>query len=228
MPGPSFGLPARKACPREFGSICEDCYADDGCYRFSGPQNALAVRFKWTIESMRTIEGFNAWVNYVVEAIRASGCEYFRVHDSGDVFNPAYARAWLAVCQHLPEVKFWIPTRAYQQSGKAVAVFAPILHALRQLAQLPNVTVRPSALNFGDCPPKVEGLHAGTTADNPDVFRVKQCPAKSQGGRCGDCRTCWDDKTCPVSYARHGRRRRKVEYFRRPASTLIQIAAAAV
>jgi hypothetical protein len=180
---------------------------------------------------MRTVEGFNAWVDYVADAIRRSGCEYFRVHDSGDIFNPNYARAWLAVCQQLPEVKFWIPTRAYQRAGCPIEWFDPILNTLRELAQLPNVTVRPSALNFGAYPPVVEGLHAGTTADNPDVFRVKQCPAKQQGGRCLDCRTCWDDKTCPVSYARHGRRRARRDYFRRPsaaaASTLIQITTAA-
>jgi hypothetical protein len=217
--------------PAGIGSICGSWYADDGCYRFSGPQNALAVRFKWTVESVRTVEGFNAWVDYVATAIRASGCEYFRVHDSGDIFNSNYAPAWLAVCAQLPEVKFWIPTRAYQRAGCPVEWFDPILKTLRQLAMLPNVTVRPSALKFGDQAPVVPGLHSGTTADNPDVFRVKQCPAYRQDGRCGDCRTCWDDKTCPVSYKRHGRRRKKVDYFRRPAaavaSPLIQITIAA-
>jgi hypothetical protein len=179
---------------------------------------------------MRTVEGFNAWVDYVCDAIRRDGCEYFRVHDSGDVFNPTYARAWLAVCERLPEVRFWIPTRGYQQRGIAVSESDALLAVLRELATLSNVTVRPSALNFGEYPPVVAGLHAGTTADNPDIFRVKQCPAYQQDGRCEDCRTCWEEKTLPVSYKRHGHRRRKVAYFRRPAaavpSPLIQITAA--
>jgi hypothetical protein len=74
---------------------------------------------------------------------------------------------------------------------------------LRRMATLPNVTVRPSALDFGDYAPAVAGLHAGTSAGQPDVFRAAACPAYSQGGHCGDCRTCWDDKDVPVNYPRH-------------------------
>jgi len=31
----------------------------------------------------------------MVAAIRESGCRYFRVHDSGDMFSAAYAECWL-------------------------------------------------------------------------------------------------------------------------------------
>src|SRR4030095_4598120 len=34
MPGPSWSLPAHKACPRANGTICDGCYAAKGCYRF--------------------------------------------------------------------------------------------------------------------------------------------------------------------------------------------------
>jgi hypothetical protein len=136
-------------------------------------------------------------------AITESGCEYFRVHDSGDMFNARYAEAWLVVCTRLPHVKFWIPTRAYQQPNRQLPVFDSLLATLRKLAQLPNVTVRPSALNFGDHAPQVPGLHAGSTAAMPDIFRARQCPAYAQGGECGDCRACWDDKSTPVSYCKH-------------------------
>ena len=86
---------------------------------------------------------------------------------------------------------------------RPLAVFDPLLGVLRKLAALPNVTVRPSALNFGDNAPTVAGLHAGSTAAMPDIFRAKQCPAPTQNNNCGDCRACWEAKDTPVAYARH-------------------------
>src|SRR5262245_36717454 len=70
MPGPSFSLPAHKACPRANGNICDSCYAEKGCYRFRGPKQAQSVRFAWTVECMRTPTGRQAWITYMVSAIR--------------------------------------------------------------------------------------------------------------------------------------------------------------
>lgn len=203
MPGPSWSLPAHKACPRANGTICDSCYAAKGCYQYSTTRNAQNVRFRWTVESLRTAEGLFSWIDTMVAAIQETGCEYFRVHDSGDMFSARYAQAWLEVCLRLPHVKFWIPTRAWQQPAGPLPVFDPLLNTLRQLAALPNVTVRPSALNFGDLAPAVAGLHAGSTAGFPDVFRAKQCPARNQGNQCGDCRACWEERDTPISYCRH-------------------------
>jgi hypothetical protein len=115
------------------------------------------------------------------------------------MFNAAYAQCWLQVCQQLPRVKFWIPTRAWQQPSGPLPVLDPLMGVLRQLAQLPNVTVRPSALNFGDSAPGVAGLQAGSTADGPGA----QCPSASQGGKCRECRVCWDSPAVAVSYRKH-------------------------
>src|SRR5215467_11443010 len=81
MPGPSWSLPAHKACPRAAGTICDSCYASKGCYRYNTTQNAQAARFAWTVQCMRTPEGRASWVATMTAAIRAAGCEYFRVHD---------------------------------------------------------------------------------------------------------------------------------------------------
>jgi len=203
MPGPSWSLPAHKSCPRANGDICDSCYAENGCYRYRETRHAQETRFRWTVECMRTDEGFAQWVSTIVDAIQKLGCTYFRVHDSGDMFNPRYAQAWLEVCRQLLEVRFWISTRTWQQPSGALPIFDPIMATMRELAKLPNVTVRPSALNFGDHAPIVAGLHSGSTAAMTDVFRAAQCPAYRQGGYCGACRTCWDDKDIPVSYSRH-------------------------
>src|SRR5215471_16433024 len=87
MPGPSWSLPAHKACPRANGTICDGCYASKGCYRYSTTRNAQEVRFRWTVESVRTPEGRFVWIDTMAAAIAETGCKYFRVHDSGDMFN---------------------------------------------------------------------------------------------------------------------------------------------
>jgi hypothetical protein len=149
---------------------------------------------------MKTAEGRELWIQTLTAAI--AGEQYFRVHDAGDMFNPAYADSWYQICFRLPETKFWIPTRAYQQAAGPLPVFDPVLNILRKLALLPNVTVRPSALNFGDGAPVVAGLHAGSTAEFTGNG-VYHCPAPVQDGDCGDCRQCWEGKHEPVSYSKH-------------------------
>ncbi len=203
MPGLAFGLPAHKACPRKKGTICDSCYAHKGCYSWKSAKHAQQTRFAWTRDCMRTDEGMMLWVSVMVQAIMKE--EYFRIHDSGDFFNVRYARAWVMVCRALPATKFWAPTRAWQGGVMGLLpVYDPLLNALRELAALPNVTVRPSALDFGDLPPVVQGLHAGSTADMSDASKAYQCPAKAKyDGHCGPCRHCWDNKTTPVNYPKH-------------------------
>jgi hypothetical protein len=152
---------------------------------------------------MRTDDGMLLWVKTMIAAL--VGETYFRIHDSGDFFNPRYAKAWLLVCKALPATKFWAPTRAWQGGVMGLLpVYDPLLNVLRELAALPNVTVRPSALDFGDLPPVVSGLHAGSTADMSDASKAYQCPAKAKyDGHCGPCRHCWDNKTESVNYPKH-------------------------
>jgi hypothetical protein len=200
MPGKSFSLPAHKSCPRAHGDICDNCYAEKGTYTFPSTINAQRVRFDWTVQSMRTPESMAAWVDHMAVAINALRTEYFRVHDSGDMFNAHYAECWYRVAVRCPSKKVWIPTRAWQIPNSVLPVLDPVMTWLRRLAALPNVTVRPSALNFGDDAPIVPRLHAGSTAANAAAW---QCPAHLQGNECGQCRHCWDAKDEPVSYQRH-------------------------
>jgi hypothetical protein len=135
----------------------------------------------------------------MVSAILASGATWFRGHDSGDFFNIAYVEAWTSVCRELPNVWFWFPTREYQVKSD-FAMLNPRMDSLRKLASLPNVTVRPSALEIGEAAPNVTGLHAGSAVGNAAAY---QCPAYSQNGECGDCRHCWTERDTPVSYPLH-------------------------
>lgn len=108
---------------------------------------------------------------------------YFRVHDSGDMFSPAYADMWHAVCADLADVHFWIPTRSWHGTPR-------ILRQLVVLNELPLVAVRPSALHLEEDAPRVPGLAAGTGAKSEGY----NCPSSRQHGRCGSCRACWSKR----------------------------------
>lgn len=54
----------------------------------------------------------------------------FRVHDIGDFFSIAYARAWQIAVENRPQCRFWFYTRSFVQSD--------LLEALSQLAAEPN------------------------------------------------------------------------------------------
>jgi len=195
MPCKSWSLPAKDACPYAVygpGTICGSCYAAKGMYVWACVQQAQQTRFAWVRESLKTTEGRDAFVSHMVAAIRAERKPYFRIHDSGDFFNRAYVECWQRIARALPEVKFWAPTRAWQTRN-------PWRDALVDLAALPNVTVRPSALFFDAPPPRIDGFAAGTTATTGGF----SCPASLQGGECRDCRVCWDEPDREVSYHKH-------------------------
>lgn len=204
MPGASWSIPAGEACPFAFygkNAICGSdrgaknaCYAKKGDYmRYAAVRNAQFRRFDWAVECMRTDQGIEEFITLMVTAIKyytSADNPYFRVHDSGDLFSIKYTQAWAEIARRLPDVKFWFPTRSYRGPWNTVII---------ELATLDNVTVRPSALRFGDVAPVIPGLHAGTTA-TIDGF---SCPAAHQGNACLDCRACWDDKETDISYHKH-------------------------
>ena len=212
MPGKSWSLPAHKACPgaitavRESDgakAICGSCYASKGMYVWACVEHAQDVRFRWTRECMQSEDGRAEFVRVMTDAIRslradANGRYYFRVHDSGDLFNPWYVDCWTRIAQNLPHVRFWIPTRMWHHFRENETWRV----ALDTLAAQPNVTLRPSALYFGDEPPVVPGWAAGTSASS-HAKPEYNCPAPDQGGECRDCRSCWDEPEIAKIYRAH-------------------------
>ena len=214
MPCDSWSLPAGRACPTAFvgdkadgyswaapdtTTICGHCYAKKGSYAWAAVENAQETRFRWTLDCQKAGDhGRESFVSIMVPAIRKSVArqrtesKYFRVHDSGDLFSVWYVRAWMEICQQLADVRFWIPTRAWRSKNPALKA------ALLELAALPNVALRPSALFFNAPAPRVPGFAAGTTASNAEF----SCPAPGHNNACVDCRACWDP-SIEVSYRKH-------------------------
>lgn len=205
MPCYSFSIPAGSSCPfkvvtpdPETGAqaICAICYAMMRNYLRHNVTNAQAVRFQWTLDSMRDAASRQAWIDTMVSAIKGTttmAVPYFRIHDSGDFFSPQYVMCWVEVIRALPQIKFWAPTRSYRAtSPKWIAAFA-------ELNALPNVTVRPSALHFDAPSPMLPMYAAGSSASATGY----NCPAHEQQNMCLDCRLCWDSPSTPIVYRKH-------------------------
>ena len=168
-----------------------------------GVKAAQRKRYVWVRECLKSEEGTHSFVSTMVEVIRRTGNPYFRVHDSGDLFSPAYVWAWVRIVQALPGVRFWFPTRSWRpltMSRVSPATKVAWELALLALSAEPNVTVRPSALFFNAPAPRIPGLAAGSTAASDGSFT---CPASRQNNECGDCRACWDAPQSAISYRAH-------------------------
>lgn len=202
----SWSLPAGKAgaCPAEFqgpGTICAGCYAQQGRYGDDVVRGAQWARFDWLREDPEScMEAVGDAIAHVRKAARRKGIDvaYFRVHDSGDFHERESIGRWYDLAARFPRIAFWFPTRVYR--------FPAWIPELRRLAELPNVTVRPSALRFGETPPIIPGLDAGTTSHDDPMPNVRTCPKSDDGTSCGAvrCRTCWTRPDATVNYLRHG------------------------
>ncbi|KAA0255524.1 hypothetical protein FBQ97_00075 [Acidobacteria bacterium ACD] len=199
MPGSSFSLPARLTCPGsllEGNSVCRSCYADGRKrYRWRTVRKAQELRFGWTLEALSS----GRFVTVLADRISWRGERYFRLHDAGDFFSPAYVEAWYEIALELPGVSFWAPTKSWAVRGCCRPDDDSLLSALRRLASLPNVTVRPSALMIGGDPPVVPGLAAGSAVTRDRSLTT--CPKDLRSPpACRDCRRCWDEPDVPVTY----------------------------
>ena len=194
----SWSLQALETCPAskdsngELVPACQGCYATTGNYRFSNVKAPREFNKRdWVRED---------WVNDMVQALDSS--RYFRWFDSGDVYALALAEKIHAVMVATPHVQHWLPTR--------MAKFVKFQSILAKMAALPNVMVRFSsdAVN-GEFTPGVHGstiIHDAESAPGG----VSVCPAYSQGGKCLDCRACYDKSIPVIAYPAHGKKMAKV------------------
>lgn len=190
MDCPSWGIPAITYCPWA-GECRFFCYAKKGKYNLKCVLAAQKARADWTLDCLHN-DRADEWISTMVAAIEATGTRYFRIHDSGDFFSPAYIGFWEVVCNLLPNIKFWAPTKSYRGPAKIRA-------ALELIATLPNVAIRPSADGVDAPIPTIPGLHAGTAV----VSSGQNCYAQTSHGNCGPCRACWDQKDLHITYKLH-------------------------
>ena len=179
MPGLSYSLPAWECktgskLRKVKNSVCSMCYALKGNYtRYKAIKAAQYRRLK----AMRGPQ----WSEAMIAVIKRQ--KWFRWHDAGDVQDLEHLNKIYEICKATPDTKHWMPTRE-----------AWIKDELNR---------KPDNLNIRFSPPMI-GQENKTWPNSSMVVETgATCPAPSQGGKCGDCRACWDPAVKVVSYGKH-------------------------
>ncbi len=181
MPGWSYGLPAKECktgsrLRKIPGSTCYNCYALKGFYVFPVVKEAQYRRLQATKGPQ--------WVEAMAAAVNSKKSTWFRWHDSGDVQDLDHLNKIFEVCELTPSKRHWLPTRE-----------AWIRDHAKRFPK--NLIVRLSM-------PMVDQTPAGSWSNTSTVVTAgASCPAPLQGGKCNDCRSCWNKKISNVSYGKH-------------------------
>ena len=190
MPGLSYSLPAWEcktgAKLRKIkNSVCAGCYALKGNYtRYPAIKAAQYVRLK-AITDPR-------WVNSMVTQIKRQ--KFFRWHDAGDIQSMDHLKKIFEVCKLTPKTRHWMPTREAQY-----------LNQIKPEAVPKNLIIRMSSHMIDQKPVKFWPWTSTVISKDQPMFGAtsKFCPAPTQGGKCGDCRNCWDRSINNVAYGKH-------------------------
>lgn len=213
MPCKSWSLQALDTCPgskQKDGTLvdaCKGCYATTGNYNFPNVKEPrLHNKEDWKRSD---------WVDEMVSLLSKE--KYFRWFDSGDMYHHTLGHKILRVMIQTPHVQHWLPTRMHK-----FPKFQKILDAMETLD---NVVVRKSSDSVTGG--TIKGIHTSTIV--PILIEdgkkrtiskslLKQyttpemavCPAYSNDGKCGTCRSCWDKSVSVVAYPAHGKKMQKV------------------
>ena len=173
------------------GSVCHKCYARKGRYVFPNVQAALERRYGKLQLALTDATYREEYVNAFVHLLRKE--EYFRWHDSGDLQSLEHLEliAYIAaVCDH---VMFWLPT-------KETGIVRQYTHLYARPPE--NLIIRVSAPMVDGRPLNAGGLHTSTVSSN-GLIAGTPCLAYTRGGKCGDCRACWNPDLGNITYPLH-------------------------
>lgn len=203
MPGYSYSISAfrcnvGRSLRTVEGSTCRHCYACKGNYvRYPQIQKALERRYQSLFNPEWTATFIDLLRRWIVK-----GHPYFRWHDSGDLQSLTHLQNIVTIARCVPKMKFWLPTREYQLVDKFL-----------ETDSFPrNLNVRVSAHMINRMAPSRFTVTSGVLGRHTSVEEVLQknpnvsfsvCPAPDQGGKCGDCRSCWNSEVSTVFYKEH-------------------------
>ena len=181
MPGLSYSLPAWECktgskLRQVKGSVCASCYALKGNYTRYPAIKAAQYR---RLDAMKS----PLWVTAMVAVIKRQ--KWFRWHDAGDVQDLQHLNKIFEICRQTPDTSHWLPTREAWIKD----------HLNRAPA---NLVIRFSPPMVNQRAPE-SWPHSSMVVDKG----FHTCPAPAQGGKCLDCRQCWDASIKTVSYGKH-------------------------
>ena len=184
MPGLYYSLPAwdyktGSKLRKIKGSVCASCYALKGNYtRYPAIKDAQYVR----LEALKDTKWIAAMVAQIIRQ------KYFRWHDAGDIQDMKHLYKIFRVCELTPETKHWMPTREAQ-----------FLNQIKPEEVPKNLIIRMSSHMIDQKPVKFWPWTSTVTSKKEGAT----CPAPKQGGKCGDCRSCWNRSTPNIEYGKH-------------------------
>jgi len=195
MPCYSWSIPAQLCSTggklaKIRGSVCYGCYALKGFYRMPNVKNTLLKRFK-------KLEELGTFQEHFIRALQ--GETLFRWFDSGDLQSLKMLEAINKIALATPQVKHWLPTKEH----------AIVSSFLKKKSFASNLTVRLSAYlidsyrapnHTGQKSVVLSPLIFSQTVEN-DSLRL--CPSSKQGGKCLDCRNCWNKDIETIAYLKH-------------------------
>lgn len=174
-------------------TICEFCYAEGGQYSTSGVQNAQLMRYAWAKRAIGRpghLPGVSEFYSVMLDAIDAAdfklhlepkqylGKRFFRIHDSGDMYTPAYLAEWKKITLyyhplfggeglrfaqskddeviieqpgegHPSPVYFWAPTRIWAEGKNRVQLVKNVNGiSVGGKPTWDNFSIRPSAYHI--------------------------------------------------------------------------------
>ena len=127
----AFSLVQVEDCPGATEVCKENCYV----HRLEEAEPEVHAKYRHNSSEIRRalVDPHQAAAVAVAFAgwIKKNASHGFRWHVSGDIFSDRYAQFIAGVCDHAPEVPFWIYTRSFQY--------------LEQILGIPNLVVNLSA-----------------------------------------------------------------------------------
>jgi hypothetical protein len=126
---------------------------------------------------------------------------YFRFFDAGDLQSVEMLRAINTIAANVPDWSFWVPT-------KEVGILAEFRKLIDsgEVKLAKNLTIRLSAARVDDNVKRRYGFQASRVRSKHSKLKTNKtgnCPAYTQGGKCMDCRACWDRKIPVITYPLH-------------------------
>jgi len=192
MPCKSYNLPAELCITgsklrKINNSVCSDCYACKGRYKFDTVQHAL-YRRHYTLIDPR-------WEEAMITLI--TGMPFFRWHDSGDLQSVYHLKQIVHVCHNTPDTKHWLPTR----ENKILYNYWSELKIPLDI-RVPNLCIRLSGSMIDGSAPYDLAMKIGCQVSEVSTGYFT-CPASTQDNKCMSCRNCWDQEQFNVVYKKH-------------------------
>lgn len=184
---PAWGIPATRCnigsiLAKQPGTVCNDCYATKGTFRFGQNKKKLEAAYEGLKNPL--------WTPSMVMLIRWYAQERFRWFHSGDLASISHLRNIIRICLETPDVSHWLPSR---ERDVILACKAEIP---------PNLTIRASATRIDGTPPTWWPTTSTVVTSGGDGV----CPSSvEKGSSCDDhgCDACWNREIANVGYLHH-------------------------